>query len=473
MIKLRPYQQAVLDAVRRSIATQGPEGASVVIESPTGSGKTAMAAFIAESTLSKGGSLAFICHRQELIDQTALTFDQVGIPYAFIANGYPRQPSRVKICSVGTLVRRAAKIPPPTVVVWDECHHLGARTWSKVHAAWARSTHVGLSATPQRLDGTGLHRWFSEIVHGPPVATLIEQGYLSRYRAYAPTVPDISGVHQRAGEYRRRELELAVGQGEILGDIAGHWQRLAPGRKTIAFAVSVKHSAGIVEAFRAAGVSAAHLDAKTPKPERRHTLQRFARGEIEVLSNVELFGEGFDLAANAGLDCTVEGVILARPTMSVGLHLQQVGRALRPKDEPAVILDHAGNCVRHGLPDEPRTWSLEDRPKGEGEGREVPCTVRMCGECYAVVSIDCTHCPYCGAVLPVKGRAVKELEGDLQEIDQAEMLEARRRRRSRQEVGRAQSLEALRELAKARGYRPGWAEHVWRGRQGQSYSRRR
>lgn len=461
-IQLRPYQEEAVAAVRGAIVEQSRAGLrpSVILESPTGSGKTAMASFMTHSNVAKGGSAAFICHRRELLDQTAETFERAGIDYGFIASGMPKKTARAQICSVGTLVNRVQQIEAPKLVIWDECHHIGAETWGVIRDAWKDSIHIGLTATPRRLDGKGLGKWFRALVPGPRVKDLMGDGFLSTYDAYAPVIPTMAGMHKRGGDYVRGELESALDTGEILGGIVDNWLKLAEGKKTIGFAITVKHSEDIVARFIDSGVRAAHLDANTPTRERKLKLQAFARGEIQVLFNVDLFGEGFDLAANSGMDVNIEAVILARPTASLGLHLQQVGRGLRPKPEPCVILDHAGNLLRHGMPEDERVWSLEDDVITESQP-----SAEQCAACFALIPRHVMVCPYCGtAVVKAESpRTVTEVEGDLERIvngarsKEQLALELRTRR---QEVLRATTLESLSRIEKSRGLPAGWAARV-------------
>lgn len=461
MIKLRRYQQIAISDVRIEIGKQIKAGVkpSVLLESPTGSGKTAMAAFIAQSTVAKGGTVAFVCHRRELIDQTALTFDKVDLDYGYLASGYERKASKIQICSVGTLVNRVAHIEAPTVVIWDEAHHVGAKTWSDIRGEWSDSTHIGLTATPQRLDGKGLGRWFNALVPGPSVKQLMVDGFLSTFDAYAPVNIDASKFHKRGGDYVRSDMESALDHGQILDGIVKNWKQLASDRKTIGFAISCNHSKHIVQTFLDAGVRAAHLDAKSSKIERFNQLRAFAKGEIEVLFNVELFGEGFDLAANSGMDVNIEAVILARPTASLGLHLQQVGRALRPKPQPAIILDHSGNLLRHGFPEDEREWTLEDRELQPVSQRKI------CKFCFAIVPKHVRVCPECGAVIPKseREREITIVEGSLEKIASGELtaeqlrLELREHRRA---VIRAKSFAALLRIQESRDLPSGWAQQV-------------
>ena len=434
---------------------------SAILESPTGSGKTAMASYMAGNCVAKGGTVAFICHRKELIDQTALTFDKSDLGYGFLAAGYESRSAQIQICSIGTLFNRVDRIKAPTIVIWDECHHVGARTWAHIRETWGTSIHIGLTATPMRLDGKGLGRWFNELVPGPSVQSLMKSGNLSYYDAFAPVTT--GSFHKRAGEFIRSEMESSLDNGEVLGNAVRHWKAKADGKLTLGFAITVAHSEHLVEAFRTAGVRAAHLDAKTPKALRRSTLQDLAKRNLDIIFNVELFGEGYDLAANSGMDVTIEAGLFSRPTASLGLHLQQVGRVLRPKKEPAIILDLAGNLLRHGLPDEAREWSLLDQ-----EVKESESSAKMCKACFAVIPRHVMTCPFCSAVVPnPEPREIKEAEGDLEQIisgaEDAIQLQLALREK-REEIKRARTLDELREIGKRRSLPPEWAEGIYKAK---------
>lgn len=460
MIELRDYQSSLIHDVRLALRSHR----NVLLQSATGSGKTAMASFMLQRVAERNSRGYFICHRRELVDQTAKTFDQIDLPYGYIAAGYPMnlyQP--IQICSIDTLKNRVEKVPEPGFTIWDEAHHLGAAGWARVHAAWEKSYHVGLSATPCRLDGKGLDDRFDYLVPGPQVSWLIEQGYLANYKLFSVPV-DMSGVHTRMGDYVKAESEAVMDKPSITGDIVAHWQKHALGRRTIGFAVSIKHSKHIVERFQAVGISAAHLDAETDKADRRRILREFATGKIDVVWNVGLFGEGYDLAANSGIpDVVVECVIDGAPTQSLGAWLQRCGRALRPQARDAVILDHSGNAMRHGLPCQERHWTLAGRVVEERGGRsdgEPEVKVRQCEKCYFVFKSGHV-CPNCGHVHEV-GRVIKEVDGELEEVTEAVRVE---RRQQAHEQRQARSLDDLKQVAQQQGKDAKWAEHVYQARQ--------
>lgn len=463
MTTLWPFQEEKINEVRAALR----QHRSVLFQSPTGSGKTQVGSYMLNRVREKQGVGFFICHRRELVDQTAATFEENGLPHGFIASGYPQnlyQP--IQICSIDTLKNRVDSMKlRPSFVLWDECHHLGAAGWARVKAAYDESFHVGLSATPSRLDGTGLDDKFDFLVPGPPVSWLIDEGYLAKYKLYSVPGADLRGVHTKMGDFVKGESEKAMDKPKIVGNIIDHWKRYAPGMLTIGFAVTVRHSHHMVNLFNQAGIPAAHLDGETPKAERRQKLRDLAYGRIKVVWNVGLFGEGYDIAANSGVKgVTVQCVIDAAPTQSLNAWLQRCGRALRRQNNISVILDHSGNAMRHGLPCDDREWSLAGRPKGASRGsaseQEAAVSVTQCQKCYFVYR-NSPACPECGHVND-GGRQIKEVEGELQEIDPAVARQQRKK-----EQGSAQSFDDLVALGEQRGVTKPvkWAERVIEARE--------
>lgn len=455
-IALREYQEDVIARTREAMRRTK----DVLIQAPTGSGKTVLASYMMNRIVEGGGRGYFICHRRELIEQTSLTFRNMGIPHGYIAAGYTPNPFQpIQVCSVGTLKNRLNKVMSPTVCIWDEAHHLGAGGWSKVYNEYPSAFHIGLSATPQRLDGRGLDDKFGEIVRGPSVDWLIENGFLAKYKIYSIPGIDRSGFHSRMGEYVQSEVELEMDRPKITGDIVRHWLRYSNDKLTIAFAVSVKHSKHLAEQFQGSGVMAVHLDGDTKKDDRRNALKAFARGDIRVITNVGLFGEGFDAAANSGMDVTVGCVIDANPTKSLGAWLQRCGRALRPQRTPAIILDHSGNAMEHGLPCIDREWRLEGKSK-KVKSEDDGIAIKQCPKCYHVHRPK-PFCPECKHVYKKQYRDVDHEDGELSEMDIEQARKAARR-----EQGEARSIDQLIALGQSRGYKnpSAWARHVFNAR---------
>jgi len=460
----RPFQNDLIASTRQALKHHS----AVILQSPTGSGKTVMSSIMVKGALAKGGRPWFICHRDFLVEQTSLTFYGIGVDHGIIAPSRPFNPYKhVQVCAIDTLKNRLPRIPAgcfPTVIFVDEAQHSAAGGWAKV-IEWALlvgAKVVGLSATPERLDGKPLNPPYAYLIPGPSVAWLMEQGYLSRYRAFAPSSPALGDVKTRGGDYAVEEIEEEMDKPTLVGDMVGHYKTHALGKRAIYFCVSVAHSKHVAEAFCAAGVPAVHLDGTTPTHERKAAALSMAEGRISVLTNVALFGEGYDLAAQAGRDVTVEVVGLARPTKSLALYMQQVGRALRRKPEAAIILDHAGNIESHGLPDDDRAWTLEGRKKGE---QKAEVAVTVCKSCFATYRAVMKACPECGSVRPAAEATPKALavgDGELVEVDPVEM----RRSRQKQEHS-CRTVDELIALGRERGYaKPeAWGAKLWSIRQ--------
>jgi DNA repair protein RadD len=453
MIQLRPYQFAMIDEARAAYR-QGNR--AVLFQLPTGGGKTVTASTVVHGAAQRGNGTWWLTHRRELAEQASQTFHGLGIPHGTVQAGHVSDPrALVQVASIQTIVRRLSALPAPELIVFDEAHHIGAASWEAVFNSFPKARILGLTATPWRLDGQGLSKWFSHMVAGPSVAELIEGGSLSPYRLFAPAIPDLEGVKTAAGDYQRGALAKAMNKPAIVGDAISHYRKLCPGKRAVAFAAGVENSRAIAEQFRSAGIPAEHVDGSMSDHERDGAVARFRRGETLVLSNADLFGEGFDVPA-------IEAAILLRPTKSLSLYLQQAGRALRPAEgkAEAIILDHAGNSLSHGLPDDEREWSLADREKRRrAEALDVP--VRQCTECFFVYR-PAPVCPSCGHRPPIRAREVEVIDGSLEEVSRAEQAAKRQRWLEERE---AKTLDDWQRIAASRGYKPGWAYVRWQARQ--------
>jgi superfamily II DNA or RNA helicase len=456
MITLRDYQETLVDAVRDSFRA-GKKSPLVV--SPTGSGKTVLFAYISDRTAAKGNKVLILVHRQELVDQTVKTLRAFGVDHGVIAAG--RTPERwrsVQVASVQTLVRRLDDFRPDLIVI-DEAHHGTAGSWRKVIDHNPQARVLGVTATPERLDGKGLGEVFDDLLRGPEVSWLIDNGHLSRPKYYAPPqVADIANVHIQAGDFNKKELADVMDKKSITGDAVEHYSRICPNQPAVAFCASVAHAQHVAEQFTAAGFAASTIDGKMDKDHRREVVKMLGDGRLKVLTSCEIINEGFDLPI-------VSAAILLRPTMSLGLHLQQIGRVLRVSEgkKNAFILDHVGNLARHGFAEDVRDWSLEGRKKGKKSKDDEPSVnVRQCPSCYACHPPE-PKCPECGHVYEIKAREIEVVEGTLEEVDVEAM-----RRAKKIEQGRAETLEDLIKVGVARGYKnpKAWAIHVFNARQG-------
>ena len=233
----------------------------------------------------------------------------------------------------------------------------------------------------------------------------------------------------------------------------------------IAFCCSVAHAEAVAEAFRAQGIAAATLDGSMDRGIRRRTIADLGTGQLKVLTSCDIISEGTDIPS-------VTGAILLRPTDSLGLHLQQVGRVLRPcPGKPyAVVNDHVGNTLRHGLPTDPREWTLEGRPKGKGKKPSDAIPIRICPACFSAIPSACNPCSECGHVVEQARRELQVVDGVLRELD-SQQTGAEMRRQERREVARARTREELEAIARDRGYRPGWVAHMLAAR-GQHHAHR-
>ena len=451
-MQLRPYQSQAVSDLR--LALQAVHSALLVM--PTGAGKTVVFTEIARLAREKGKTVFILVHRRELIRQASEKLTKAGVTHGIIAAGF--KPSRhwVQVASVQTLVRRFLSVTrQPDLLIIDEAHHAVAGSYDKIIQRFSSAKIVGVTATPQRLDGRGLSSHFNKLVYGPTVEQLVKQHHLSTHKVFAPPVlVDLNKVKTRAGDYANDQLSEAMDRPSITGDAVRTYRLRADGLPAIAFCCSVAHATSVCAQFNAAGYRAKLVTGNMPMEERDEAILGLADGRTQVLCSIDVVSEGTDVPA-------VSCAILLRPTMSEALYLQQVGRILRPQPgKVAIVLDHVGNTVKHGFIDDKRDWSLNDRPKKQRNSEPAP-TVRQCPECFAAFKPQ-PVCPCCGHPFPTKPqRQLTQREGELKEMRRQDAIERRERR---QEQGRARTLPELLALAAQKGYKPGWAYKIYYGR---------
>lgn len=440
----RDYQQQLKDDTYAELSNGAQ---AVCLVSPTGSGKTVVMGSIANDTTEP---MTVIAHRTELVSQISMAMARFGIRHNIIASNStvsfcigqhvaelgrkfydPR--GTVTVAAVDTLNARHEKLTQwfSDQRWWmiDECHHLLLNNkWGKVVARMPNARGIGVTATPIRADKKSLHAdqggVFDSMVVGLSMRDLINRGNLCDYRIFAPpqsyemTDDDIGST----GDFKAKNLRNKAHGSKVVGDVVSHYKKLAMGKRGITFTVDVNQAEELAQAFCDAGVPALAVSGKTPDSIRQAAIDKFRRGVILQLVNVDLFGEGFDVPA-------VEVVSMARPTMSYGLYVQQFGRALRTLGgkEYGMIIDHVGNVKRHGLPDAPRQWKLHAEARGKrGMGEEKPIPVTACTECFSAYSGLLKTCPYCGHTSAPEGRSRPEqVDGDLVELDPAVLAEMR------------------------------------------------
>ncbi len=359
MSALRDYQHAAIQQIYREWQ-RGKR--RVLLAMPTGSGKTRTFSEIARHALAKGDRVLVVAHREELLLQSQATLERItGVGVGFIKAGYPLDLAHpVQCASVQTLARRLDRdtldLQRFGLAIVDEAHLSLANSYLKILQRLPQSRVLGVTATPSRLDGCGFDRVYEALVLGPSVSELIQRGFLADYDILAPEsfLPEEGdGIRITGGDFNVGDLAARIDRRYVAGQAVEAYLKHSRGKRCVVFAINVEHSQAIAERYRQAGIAAEHLDGETPLKERQAILQRFRSGRTQVLCNVQLFTEGFDLPE-------LEVVQLCRPTQSVALHLQMVGRALRPqRGKRALILDHAGNCLRLGGPKAERHWTLQ------------------------------------------------------------------------------------------------------------------
>lgn len=451
-VQLRDYQT---DLINRVHAEWSAGNKRVLMQLPTGGGKSLCFSAIARRAVEDGKRVLAIAHREELVIQGAAHLGKLsGVPVGIIKSGYPPEPLfQIQMASIQTLVNRLEYSGHFDLVIYDECHHCVSESGLKVLGNWPDAQVLGVTATPVRGDGVGFDDVFDALVCGPTVRSLIDEGYLSKFKLYADANPmQTKGVKTTAGDYNVKQLARANNSGELAGSLIDSYQQHADGKRAIVFAINCAHSLAIANAYNDAGIAAAHLDGNSPPDERKEKLAEFAAGNIKVLCNVGLFTEGFDLPA-------IEVCQIARPTKSLGLWLQMVGRALRIAEgkELAVLLDHTENYLMHGLPNRRRVWMLEGVEDaavqvGLTKKREV---IELEPEPVEVVEVD---------LVEVQDEAADDILIEWQQVIYD--LEKLRAERNYKEgwiqfklIDLRPPLEVWQAYGQMKGYKPGWAWH--------------
>lgn len=466
---LRPYQDRMIESLRGAFRAQR----RVLCVLPTGGGKTVVGSTIVHLAVARSTRVLWLAHRTELIEQASAKLGQFEIPHAIIKAGHPRhdlaQP--VQVASVQTVVRRLDRLTrkdqrhlwgdhqpswmqPFGLVVVDEAHHTTAGTYVAILEAYPDAKVLGLTATPYRLDGSGLGAHYDHLVVGAHVSELIREGFLVPTRTYAPpAAAGLDGVHTRAGDYAIGEAARVLDAAAPIDEIVRTWRQRAADRLTVGFACNVAHAAHLAQAFRAAGVAAAAIDGDTDQAERDDVLARLAAGELRVVWNCALLTEGWDLPS-------IGAVVLARPTKSRALWRQMVGRGMRsaPGKSDCLVLDHAANAHRFGVPDADDQYHLQQELRREG-GTAPKCVI--CPSCYVLNGVHEPACTACGRDLRLEAgyqprRFAGERSTSLPEVRKAIELDEFR---GLTEDDRRRLYQEWLAIATNRGYRPGWAAH--------------
>lgn len=428
---LRDYQIDIVDKTRNALK-DGFKAPLIVL--PCGAGKTAVFAWMASQSQANGKIVWFLVHRQELLNQTEETFKKFDIPT-----------DKILIGMVQTVANHLEKYPKPDIIVFDEAHFSAAKTWGKIIEAYPEAYRIGLTATPCRLDGKPLGEIYDKMIVGISTEELIETGKLSKYKYMSVPLINTKKMRTTAGDYNIADIEKEF-KPTVYADVIKTYKQQADGKKSICYCPTIEISERTAEEFNQAGIHAVHFDGTTPKKQREQIISDFRAGEIKILCNVDLISVGFDVP-----DC--ECCILLRPTQSVALFIQQSMRALRPlPGKVAVILDHVANYQRHGLPDMARDWSLDKKIDKKGVQKVVETIIVTCENCYQVYEKTkgkTEPCPFCGFITEKQQRQMDyEKQIELQEITKTEKIKA---------WWQCKSMDELHEVAKQKGYKPGWA----------------
>jgi len=447
---LRPHQARALETLRNSLAAGKRRP---MLQAPTGFGKTLTAAHIIQRALDKGKHVAFVTPALSLIDQTVAAFEAECIHAIGVMQGIHERTDRdqqVQVCSVQTLARR--KRPGVDLVIVDEAHQLHREIfrWMK---DCPRVPFIGLSATPWTR---GLGRYYDDMITAATTADLIRDGFLSRFKTFAPSEPDLAGVMTVAGDFQQDELGDAMDKPSITGDIVETWLKRGEERSTFCFCVNRLHAQHVAERFLEMGVAAEYMDGTTPREDREAIFSRFRLGETRIICNVGVLTTGVDL--------DVRCIIDAKPTKSRILFVQTIGRGLRTAEgkDHLLILDHAGNHLRLGMVTDIGQDRLDDgrdrqsvRDRARERSKPLP---KLCEGCKAVVPRAAKECPCCGS--PIHART------DVEAID-GELVELGSRRSGAPTIeDKATFFAELKGHATLRGYNDGWASHKYRERFG-------
>ena len=447
--------------LREAVRSHG----SVVYVCPTGSGKTVVAAEMARLASKNGKRTLLLVHRRELVKQAVLTLAEAcpGLTVGVEAAGWPSSPwAQLQVGMVQSIARRPYTVLPDLVII-DEAHHARASTWEKVLSLWPNAARVGLTATPQRLDGKGLGEHFSTMVLGPSIHELVDDGWLApSLTLRIPSDLDLTGVRtDKNGEFQQADLRERVTD-KVVASAVDAYCDYAMGRRAIFFGIHTAHSKKVCAGLQERGVRAEHVDATDAIPRRDRVMQALKTGGLDVVGNVGLIDEGFDAPA-----CDV--VIMGGATKSITRYLQQAGRAMRPgPGKTALVLDLGGSSYHLGLPDETREWSLED---GEIEQASVR-KPNQCPRCHAMFYGP--MCPGCqmmvrevpvSEIAQVRTELVEATAGGRQrrqsKLRRPELMKLLAQARKSEDRGRA-----LRAIAFEQGYKPGWAKYIlelWEG----------
>lgn len=371
MVELRPYQTNGIRDIFDAWNPLTQNLMNVLFQMPTGTGKTTVFSEIVRRARWKEKKVLIVVHRKELVEQIVERLSCFDVEAGIISGTIPPDATKeVQVATIQSLSKR--EYPVADIVIIDECHHVKACTYKKLWDIYPKARFLGVTATPIRMSGEGFSDLFDTLINSGQLSYFVEHGYLVKVKHFVGVTPNLSSIKVKMNDYAQDELGELMQDKELMADLVESYHKRAEGKKMIVFAVNIEHSEQIVEEYCREGIAAEHIDANTPKKEREQILKRFRKGETLVLSNVDIVSEGFDVP-----DC--EAVQLARPTKSLALFLQQVGRCMRPSPgkEEGLVLDNAGLWLEHGFCQQDRIWTLKGKKKRKRRESLEPVFVAM------------------------------------------------------------------------------------------------
>ena len=399
------------------------------------SGKSYIIKEICDNAEKKGSKVLIFAHHRILLNQHGKLIKNARFETPF------------------TEVHRLGKNINPDLIIIDEAHVSGARSYQKI-CDYYKCKKVLFTATAKRLDGKPL--LCDYIINGISADELIDRGFIAPYDIYAPKLNiDLTNIKMSGSDFNNEQLGETMCDRKIYGDIIKYYKELADGKQALAYCVNIKHSKSICELFNNNGISACHIDANTPEKERERLMEEYKSGKYMVLCNCNLISEGITLPE---CDCC----LLLRPTQSETLYIQQACRCLTPRENKrAIIIDYVGNVYTHGMPTEARNYSLINNIKIRNASREPDVVVRECKNCLRVYPGNSPICPYCEFN---NGKTKKQIEEDKKA--ELERITELKRKAARREVGMARTEEALIALGIKRGYKNPryWAKTIIQSR---------
>lgn len=431
-MNLRPYQSTSKSLLRQSFQNGNKR---ILLALPTGSGKTVIFTDIANDVAKNNKTVLICVNRKELIKQTLKKCQTYGLNPTIIAPGHKQIKSNIYIASVDTLIRR--EFPDIDLLIVDEAH---IETFDKILKAYPNTLTIGCTATPIRASKKNpIRHYYQDIIQPVSIQELIKNNYLVNAISFGAK-KDLSGIKTKFGDYDEKSLFAAFDKTELYGGVVEHYKRIAPNSKAMCFNINVEHSKKQCHEFAQAGISTRHIDGTTPSLERESILNQFASGEFAVLNNVAVLTTGYD-------EPSIETIILNRATKSLALFLQMCGRGSRPSfnKDHFKIIDMGSNVYRHGFWEDYREFDLlPEQPKSG----DAAAPVKLCPKCEAIMHTSVMICSVCGHVFEKEINPLKSAEfGQIEKPDIPAHLQMK---------WSDMNVPQLVELAKLKGYKPGW-----------------